>query len=42
MTQQFYSWIYSQKSSENTNLKRYMHPNVHRIIVYNGQDMETI
>ena len=27
MIQQFHSWIYIQK--ENTNLKRYMHPNAH-------------
>ena len=28
------------KESENTNSKRYMHPNVHSSIIYNGQDME--
>ena len=26
--------------NKNTNLKRYMHPNVHNSIIYNGQDME--
>ena len=26
--------------NENTNSKRYMHPNVHRSIIYNSQDME--
>ena len=26
----------------NTNLKRYMHPNVHSSIIYNSQDMEAI
>ena len=25
---------------ENNNLKRYMHPNVHRSIIYSCQDME--
>ena len=29
------------KGNGNTNLKRYMHPNVHSSTVYNSQDMET-
>ena len=28
------------KNNKNTNLKRYMHPNVHSSIIYNFQDME--
>jgi len=28
------------KESENADSKRYMHPNVHSSIIYNGQDME--
>ena len=28
------------KTKQNTNSKRYMHPNVHRNIIYNCQDME--
>ena len=28
------------KKPKNTNLKRYMQPNVHRSIIYNSQDME--
>ena len=41
MTHQFHFWVYiSKKKSKNTNLKKYMHPNVHRSIVYNWQDME--
>ena len=31
--------IYLEKS-ENTKLKRYMHPNVHKSTIYNSQDME--
>ena len=31
--------IYLEKI-KNTNLKRYMHPNVHSSIVYNSQDIE--
>ena len=31
--------IYSRKK-QNTDLKRYTHPNVHRSIVYNCQEME--
>ena len=27
------------KENENTDLKRYMHPNVHPNIIYNSQDM---
>ena len=28
------------KKNENTSLKRYMQPKVHRSIIYNNQDME--
>ena len=31
--------IYPEKH-KNTNLKKYMHPNVHSSIIYNSQDME--
>ena len=31
-----------QKQNRNTNLKRYMQPNVHSNIIYNCQDMEAI
>ena len=31
---------YISKKKENTNLKRYMCPNVHSSIIYNCQDME--
>ena len=34
MTQQFHTWVYI-KENESTNSKRYMHPNVHSITVYN-------
>ena len=42
MTQQFHSWVYipPKKKTENTNSKRYMHPNVHSSIIYNCQDVE--
>ena len=43
MMQQFHSWVYippPQKQPQNTNLKRYMHPNVHSSITYSSQDME--
>ena len=42
MTQQFHSWIYIQKkkNKENTNLKRYMHPNAHSNPTSNSQDLE--
>ena len=38
MIQQSYFWekIYG----ENSNLKRYMHPNNHNSTIYNSQDME--
>ena len=29
-----------KKQPQNTNLKRYMHPNVHSSITYSSQDME--
>ena len=28
------------KKTKNTNMKRYMHPNVHYSIVYNNEDVE--
>ena len=40
MIQQFQSWHISRKD-ENSNLKRYMHPNVHSSIIYNSQDVDT-
>ena len=40
MTQQFHSWVYTQKNPKNTNWKRYMRPNVHSSIIYNSQDTE--
>ena len=39
MTQQFHSRVYTPQKTKTTNLK-YMHPNVHSCIIYNGQDME--
>lgn len=39
MTQKFHSRYISEKK-ENTNLKKYMHPDVHSSIVHNWQDME--
>ena len=35
-----HSWVYIWKK-ENTNLNRYMHPNMHFSIIYNSQDIET-
>ena len=32
--------ISPKTKNKNTNLKRYMHPNVHSSIIYNYQDME--
>ena len=40
MNQQFHSWVYIQK--ENINSKRYMYPNAHSSVIYNGQDMKAI
>ena len=42
MTQQFHTWVFikKKKTQKNTNLKRYMYPNVHSNIIYNCQDME--
>ena len=40
MTQQFHSRVYTPQKTKTTNLKYYMHPNVHSCIIYNGQDME--
>ena len=31
---------YTSKKTENTNLKKYMHPSVHSGIIYNCQDTE--
>ena len=31
---------YISEENNNTNLKRYMHPNIHSSIIYNYQDME--
>ena len=43
MNQQFHSWVYIQKEKkENINSKRYMYPNAHSSVIYNGQDMEGI
>ena len=39
MIQQFTSGYISGKS-ENTNLKRYMHPSVHSSTIYHNQGME--
>ena len=33
---------YLSKGNENTNLKRHIHPYVHRRIIYNSQDMEAV
>ena len=30
-----------EKKNENTNLKRFMHPNIYSSIIYNSQDMKT-
>ena len=38
MIQQFYSWIYIWKK-ENTNSKKYKHPNVHSSTIYNSQNI---
>ena len=39
MTQHPHSWDISGKD-ENSNLKRYIHPNVHCSTIYNSQDMK--
>ena len=31
---------YTSEENENTNSKRYMHPNVHSSVIYSRQDME--
>ena len=36
-----HSWVHIWKKYENSNSKRYMHPNVHSSTIYNSQDMET-
>ena len=33
---------YMSEENQNTNLKRYMHPNVHSSIIYKSQDVEAI
>ena len=35
-----FTFGYLPKENNNTNLKRYMHSNVHCNIIYNNQDME--
>ena len=37
LTQKFHSWVYTWKKNLS---KRYMHPNVRSIMIYNCQDME--
>ena len=37
MIQQCHSWVYV---GQNSNSKRYMHPNVHSSTIHNSQDME--
>ena len=37
MIEQFHCWYISGKKIKNTNLKRYMHHNVHRSTIYNRQ-----
>ena len=39
MIQQSYSLLYTGKDV-NSNLKRYIHPNVHSGTIYNSQDMK--
>ena len=39
MIQQFTAGYLSEEN-KNTNLKRYMHPNVHTSIIYSSKDME--
>ena len=39
MIQQLHSWAYIRKR-QNSDLKRYMHPNVHCSTIYSSQDME--
>ena len=39
MIQQFYFWLFSQKE-KNTNLKKYIHSNIHWSTIYNNLDME--
>ena len=34
--------VYISKENKNTNLKRYMYPNVHSGVAYNSQDIEAI
>ena len=38
MILQSHSWVYARKD-ENSNLKRYMHPNIHSSTIYDSQDM---
>ena len=39
MNQQVYSW-YTSKENENTNSKRFLHPNIHINIIYNSLYVE--
>ena len=41
MIQQSHSWVYIQRK-QNSNLKRYIYPNVHSSTVDRSQNMETI
>ena len=38
MTQKVHSWVFIK--NKNTNLKRYMHPDIHSSIIYNSQEVE--
>ena len=40
ITQKLHFWIQVWKKNENSNLKRYMHPDVHRNPINDSQDME--
>ena len=41
MTQQFHSYVYINiLKTHPTNLKRYMHPNIHNSDISNRQDVE--
>ena len=31
---------YISEENKNTNLKRYLHPNIHSSVIYNSQDLE--
>ena len=38
MAEKFHSWVFIKKKK--TNLKKYTHSNVHRSVIYKGQDTE--